>query len=133
MAHQRCIAKTKRTGRRCTITGGINPANGYCLWHDPERKGRADRARLKGGRIAGQRSKIRFTPPDRLDTLADIKTWASWTARAVATGVLDPKRAMEINRSLTTLAKSIERLDLAEKVKTLEGMVRTLKKGQGST
>jgi hypothetical protein len=47
----------------------------------------------------------------------------------VATGVLDPKRAMEINRSLTTLGKSIERLDLADKVKGLEAMVRKLKKG----
>jgi hypothetical protein len=131
MAHQRCIAKNEH-GRRCRVMGGVNPANGYCVWHDPERKGRADRMRAKGGKLGGQRWKNVVRPPDRLETLEDVKTWASWTARGVATGVIDPKRAMEINRSLTTLTKSIEKLDLADKVKGLEAMVRKLKKGEAA-
>ena len=48
IANQQCIARTRdrRTGRpkRCQVKRGINPENGLCLWHDPERKGVADRA-----------------------------------------------------------------------------------------
>lgn len=122
----RCRA-LKEDGSRCRITHGISE-DGLCLWHDPKRAEQRKAAQKKGGRVFAERVRDPVIVPKPIESLDDCVIWTAWTAQAIATGVLDPKRGGEITRAVTAFMKAAEKRDLERQVRELQAMVKRLKK-----
>ena len=61
------------------------------------------------------------------ETLEDIIKWAAWLAFAAVTGVLDGTTIREANRSLGTLKIALEKKDLLDRIRGLEGELKAYK------
>lgn len=119
-------------GERCGVQGGsvqATDAGLLCLWHDPNRKEEADRARKKGGK----RNRIRVrtvdpgeTPPAP-KTLEDVVRWASWATYAVATGEIDSRTAHEIGYLCNALERSLEKVNTAREVAEIQKQLTELR------
>ncbi len=94
-------------------------------------------ARAKGGRR--RQRQIRLGRPVRVvearevpggrapETLDDIIKWAAWLSFAAVTGTLDPSSVREANRSLSTLKVALEKKDLLDRIRGLEGELKAYK------
>jgi hypothetical protein len=103
---------------------------GLCIWHDPERKGRAHRMRVKAGKIGARRKWASATPPPPPQTLDDAVRYSSFVAHAVAIGDLDAKRGQVVTKAIEAFQRGLKERDLAKQVRELEAQVKTLKKGE---
>src|SRR4051812_27853892 len=94
--------------------------DGFCIFHSPSRTEEAKAARVKGGE--GRRKvEIRTAAPNQLpggrpETLDDVCSWASWTAWAVAGGIIDARTSREVNYGLQTLRFGLEKRDLGREL-----------------
>lgn len=135
MENQRCEG-VREDGGRCRSGIGLMEVGGklYCLAHDPNRRALAQRARAKGGKTTGKLNKDQWTrsvSDSRAlrapETAADCVEWASWTARAVATGEIDKGTASAINTSLKTFLAAIDKADHEARLNELQAQVKELK------
>lgn len=135
MSTQRCVAM-RNDGEQCTVDFGLNPANGRCWHHDPERAKSRNRARAQGGRTTSSLQRARWSrtvSPDEVmeepQTVADAVRWASWLPRAIATGEIDKATGREINSSLKTFVALHEMSHVEAEVAALRRDVEMLKRG----
>ncbi len=132
MAAERCRAITD-AGEPCDVTAQLS-AEGYCLWHDPQRRPQAQRARAKGGTtstaLRGRQPKT--VQPDELpggppESLDDVVRWAAWTAHSVGCGKIDARTAREISYALQTLRFGLaEQREVKRRLERLEQVAKTI-------
>lgn len=132
---ERCSA-VRNDGQRCEVDFGLNPANGRCWHHDPERAKSRKRARAQGGRTTSSMQRARWSrtvSPDEVmedpQTVADAVRWASWLPRAIATGEIDKATGREINSSLKTFVALYEKSELEGEVAELRRKLEALNAG----
>lgn len=134
----------KDDGDRCGVRIALNPRNGLCVWHDPERRGRASEMRAKGGRNTGRARRqsparpvrvvdVTETPGPPPETLEDALLWASWAVHAVATGKMDAKTGHEVGFLLRAFLDGRRHLDkVDERIRKLQETLRKLQRdGEG--
>lgn len=82
----------------------------WCVWHDPERQGEAQRLRRKGG-LARKAGKARAVPsddlPDPPTTAEGCEDALRWVYKAIATDMVDPPRGRELVTALKVLHAAI--------------------------
>jgi len=111
------------------MTAHVSLDTGLCVWHDPDRKGKADAMRQRAGKIGARRKWQRATPPPPPQTLDDAVRYASYVVHAVATGDLDAKRGQVAVKAIDTFTRGLAARDLAGQVRELQAQLKRLKKG----
>lgn len=126
-------------GRQCP---GINasgdpcgnpPRTGreFCVWHDPDRVGEANRLRARGGhqrKTPGPRVVMADELPS-LGSQEECEQALEWLFGRVGTGKLDPTTASAMTTTVRTLHGAIgNRLGLEKRAKALERRLRDLGK-----
>jgi hypothetical protein len=112
---------------------GTPASNGrdWCIWHDPDRRGEAIRARSRGGNQT-KRSKVRVVMEDELPPLQSqeqCERALQWVFVAVGSGKVDPLTARELTNTIKTLHTTMgNRLALEKRAKELEKRLRALDK-----
>ncbi len=124
-----------KSGSMCRVYLNLSPINGLCLQHDPERV-EARAALVAGaGRASGVSKRLaRAGLPDGVpkapQTLRDAEQFASWLARAVAIGVIDPKVAHVTAVALKEFTASASKRLLEDQVKALRKELAEAKKAR---
>ncbi len=140
----RCVA-VKDNGRRCGSRSGLNPTNGLCLWHDPDREERADGARARGRENARKQKRRRprrgirvveewDLPGPPPQTLEDALRWASWAVGQVAVGRLDAATGNVVGSLLRAYVQGRSQLDRTdERIAALQDALRKLTRAEAET
>ncbi|MFL5613767.1 MAG: hypothetical protein ACJ796_08910 [Gemmatimonadaceae bacterium] len=121
-----CAAKA-RSGRRCRQIGGLallDDGTYRCLFHDPNRKGKASAAQSNGGKVGGKRRWERATPPPPPQTAEDAKAFSSWLVHASASGLIDARQGAVAVRALDAFVRSLNVTELQQRYAKLERMAR---------
>lgn len=121
----------KDDGEQCGMAAQINPSNGCCIWHDPEREDEAAKRRSKGGKNAARtRSGLREEdlPAGPPETAADARRWAAWTVWATASGLVDSRTAHELGYTIRAYLKAYEKVDMSDELEELKDQVAELRR-----
>jgi hypothetical protein len=102
-APQACLGQNDE-GRPCGVRNNLS-ADGFCIWHDPQRAAQAMEARRRGRRHQGKRGGRTVTVlaaelPFPLETVQDCARWSRWITEKVLIGDLSPEVA---NRAITAV------------------------------
>ena len=132
MSKPQCVAKTNR-GRRCSYTTHLalqEDGTRLCVFHDPERKGKAQAMRRRGGKTSARRKKQGKRIPNAPKTMQEAKEMASWIAHAILANDIDAKQGAEAIKAVNAFMKALQYLDepqLAE----LKKLAKKLQKERG--
>lgn len=134
MPDERC-GYEKDDGEQCRSHIGLCDECGHCIAHCPHREETAQQARSKGGKRKAEKardSKYRTVSDDQAppppESLEDAVHWASWATWAVATGQIDGKTAHEVGYLLRAYMKSLDKVELGDRVEELEEKIARLRR-----
>lgn len=130
--YNRC-QQVKDNGDRCGSTTNLNPENGLCLWHDPEREEQRRAVQAQGGKSTAKKKGGRHVvetgeAPPPPETMSDCAEWAAWAAHAVATGKLDPRTGGEVSKLLNSFRSALEKAESREELAELREKIEAATK-----
>jgi hypothetical protein len=110
----------KTDGSRCGANA--QPANGFCVFHDPERATDGKRARRAGGLNRSRPATVlpADTPDYPLGNTNDVSAFLGDSINRLRRGELDPKVANAIGYLASVLLRALEQGPIEERLAHLE-------------
>ncbi len=118
---EKCAA-VKTNGERCGHRRDLNPANGLCLFHDPDRKAELYAFQDRGRKNRGARK------PKRIESIEDVIAARDWLFGELMAKRIERDEVSTLRAVLADQEKSITQ-DLLGRVRALQRELKHLRQG----